>query len=456
MSQLQILILDYDEGIRNNLGEFFASKTYPVFPSERPSEAFAILAQHDIDVAILDLKLPEMDGIAVLKQIKTDFPDIEVIMITGHSDTRSIVEAMRLGAFDFFSKPFRMLDVQAAIERTDKFLALQQRLKEVESNYSFALQELQEKSTRPIIGGSWAIKHVIELMSKVALADDTSVLITGESGTGKELVARGIHALSQRKQRYFYEMNCSAIPENLFESELFGHKRGAFTGAAEERIGGIEAAHKGSLFLDEIGDIPLSYQIKLLRVLEEKTIKRLGSNKEIPVDARIISATNQNLDHLVQENRFRLDLFHRINTFEIHLSPLRERQQDIPLLLEHFISYFSKKFRKPALTIEHGAMQVLQNYSFPGNVRELRNLTERAAILCDGDRLHLSHFCLPDGPSPPVDSSPHLADNTLNLDQLTQNAITAALQRTQNNKSEAAKLLGISRYALIRKLEKYL
>jgi DNA-binding NtrC family response regulator len=395
MSQLQILILDDDEEIRREIKEFFVDREYRVFTAGLPSEAFAILEQQAIDVILLDMKLPEMEGLDVLKRIKTDFLDIEVIMITGHGDTRSIVEAMRLGAFDFFTKPFRMLDVQAAIQRTHKFLALQQQLKTVKTSYALVLHDLQQRLSHPIIGKSQAIQSVLELMSRVAQTDDTSVLITGESGTGKELVARGIHALSQRAAHYFCEVNCSAIPESLFESEMFGHTKGAFTGASDDQMGCFEAAHKGTLFLDEIGDIPAPCQMKLLKVIEGKAIKRLGSQKEIVVDLRIISATNQDLDALVQAHSFRLDLLHRLKMFVIHLIPLRERPDDIPLLLDYYTSYFAKKFRKPITGIEPATIRQLRQYPFPGNVRKLQNMVERAVILCDENRLAARHFSFP-------------------------------------------------------------
>jgi DNA-binding NtrC family response regulator len=454
MNRLHILILDDDEGIRNDLGEFFLEQGYAVLKAGLPSEAFAILAQQEMDVMLLDAKLPEMDGLDVLKTIKASFPDIEVIMITGHGETRSVVDAMRLGAFDFFTKPFSMLEVQNAIERTQKFFALQQRLKAVETSYALIVNEFQKKLRHPIIGESRAIKTALELMAKVAQTDDTAVLITGESGTGKELAARGIHALSRRKEHLFCEVNCSAIPESLFESELFGHRKGAFTGASEERIGYLEAAHHGTLFLDEIGNIPLSYQIKLLRVIEDKTCKRLGSQKDFSVDVRIISATNQNLEHLVQENQFRLDLLHRLNTFVIHLLPLRERPEDIPLLLDYYTTYFARNLSKPITGIAPQVLTACKSYHFPGNVRELKNLVERAVILCDGKKLTLRHFSLPSKPEQSLTPA-KTTEDSFNLEQLVKQTISNALHQTDHNKSEAAKLLGISRQALDRKLEKY-
>ncbi|MBD3305728.1 response regulator [candidate division KSB3 bacterium] len=456
MMELQLLILDDDPGIREDLAGFFTEWGATVFEAGRPSEAFPILEQHDLDVVILDLKLPEMDGLEVLQRIKAAWPDLEVIMITGHGDTRSIVEAMRVGAFDFFTKPFRILDLQAAIERTQKFVALQHRLKTIESNYALVMKELQERLHQPLIGESQAHQTVLNLMAKVAQTDATSVLISGESGTGKELVARGIHALSQRKAAYFCEVNCSAIPEHLFESELFGHRKGAFTGASTDRIGYLEAADQGTLFLDEIGDMPLAYQAKLLRVIEDRTIQRLGSHRKIAVDVRIISATNHNLDALVQQRQFRVDLLHRLNTFVIHVPPLRERPEDIPLLLDYYTRLFAQHLRKPIRGLAPEVIETAKNYRFPGNIRELKNLVERAVILCDGEHLTARHLVFPAEPTAPaaLPESPAEAD-TLNLDQLIKTAILTALRQTGHNKSEAARLLGISRQALDRRLEKY-
>jgi DNA-binding NtrC family response regulator len=453
MTPLQILIVDDDEGVCTGLEKFFREQGYLVWSARLPSEAFASLEDHAIDLVLLDIALPEMDGLQMLKKLKTSFPAIEVIM-TGYGDTHNIVEAMRLGAFDFFTKPFQMIELQTAIERTNKFLALQQQLNEVQQGYTFIVQKRQAKFAQPIIGESQSIKQVVALMVKVAQTDDTSVLITGESGTGKALVARGIHALSQRKDRYFCEVNCPAIPESLFESELFGHIKGAFTGATENRIGYAEAAQKGTLFLDEIGDVSLACQAKLLSLFEHKTMKRLGSQKDRVLDIRIISATNCDLAQRVKEQRFRLDLLHRLQAFTIHIPPLRERRQDIPLLLEYYTTYFATYFRKPIHAIAPAVFRIFEQYDFPGNVRELRNLLERAVILCDSERLSLRHFSFLPGRE--LQESPAAVPaDTLNLDDLMQTAMTTALQRTDHNKSEAAKLLGLSRHALNRKLAKY-
>lgn len=454
MKPMSILIVDDDDGIRDDLGEFFSDGGYQVWKAGAPSEAFKILGEQTPDVALLDLKLPEMDGLAVLKIMKADYPDIEVIIITGHGDTRNIVEAMRFGAFDFFTKPFRMVDIRAAIRRTDKYIAMQRRLKKAETGYALISRELRQKLVHPIIGESRAIKTVMELMSKVAETDDTSVLILGESGVGKELVARGIHALSGRREKIFCDVNCSAIPETLFESECFGHVKGSFTGADGDRTGYFEAANGGTIFLDEIGDLPMAHQAKLLKAIENKTVTPLGSSKSIPADVRIISATNHDPDRMVMEGRFRLDLFHRVNTFVIQVPALTERPKDIPILLNHYFSHYLKKFRKPEVDIGPEILDRLMSYRFPGNIRELKNMTERAAILFDGKRLDASHFSLTPGP-PPADTGVRNTAECHNLDEVIKQTIVSALEKTHRNKSESARLLGISRQALGRKMEKY-
>ena len=455
--QLHILIIDDDVGIRKDLSEFFSQKNNVVFDADLPSKALEILEKNEIDVMILDLKLPEMNGVDFLKKIKPMFPDIEVIMITGHGDTRNVVEAMKLGAFDFFSKPFRLLDLQAAIERTHKFLSLHNKLKRTEFNYKLVVKELQKKLNHQLIGESQANKTVLEWMTKVAQTDATSVLITGESGVGKELVARGIHALSPRKASPFCEVNCTAIPHSLFERELFGHAKGSFTGASQDQSGYFEAAHNGTLFLDEIGDASLSCQTKLLKVIEEKKIKRIGSHKEMEVDVRIISATNQNLDRLVEQKQFRLDLLHRINTFIIQVPPLRERPQDIVPLLKYYANFFAQKLRKQVHDISEEVISAAKKYSFPGNIRELKNLVERAVILCDGTRLELSHISFSENSFSKLCNSFECPgeNNALNLDRIIKKTILEALNQSEGNKSKAARLLGISRQSLERRIEKF-
>jgi DNA-binding NtrC family response regulator len=441
--------VDDEKAYRENIEEFFSNSKMKTFSAELPSMAFDILKKNKIDIVILDLRLPEMNGLDVLKEIKKLYPGIEVIIITGHGDMDSVIKAMRLGAIDFFTKPFRLIDVQNAIERTKKFIYLQKKLNEVEMNYSLVSKELKEKFGNNIIGKSKEIKNVLNLMAKVAKAGNTSVLITGESGTGKELIARGIHSLSDRKDHYFYAVNCSAVPENLFESSFFGHKKGAFTGANEDKKGWFEIASGGTLFLDEIGDMPAAQQSKFLRVLEEKKITKVGSYIEIPVDVRIIAATNKDAKKLITNNVLRSDLYHRLSSFEINIPPLRERIEDIPLMVNHFIEFFSANLKKNIKGINRNALEKLMAYDFPGNIRELKNMIEKAVILCDGDKLATDYFGFAN-----KEYSPEIKDS-YNLQSIEKNIIEKALQKTRFNKTKAAELLNITRQALDRRIEKY-
>jgi len=449
MYELNLLIVDDEKAYRENIEEFFSNSKMKTFSAELPSLAFDILKENKIDIVVLDLRLPEMNGLDVLKEIKKLYPEIEVIIITGHGDMDSVIKAMRLGAIDFFTKPFRLIEVQNAIERTKKFIYLQKKLNEIKMNYSLVSKELKEKFGNNIIGKSKEIKNVLNLMVKVAKAGNTSVLITGESGTGKELVARGIHSLSDRKDHYFYAVNCSAVPENLFESSFFGHKKGAFTGANEDKKGWFEIASGGTLFLDEIGDMPAAQQSKFLRVLEEKKITKVGSHIEIPVDVRIIAATNKDAKKLITNNVLRADLYHRLSSFEINIPPLRERIEDIPLLLDHFIELFSVNLKKNIKGINKNALEKLMAYDFPGNIRELKNMIEKAVILCDGGKLSADYFGFSD-----EEYSPEIKDS-YNLQSIEKNIIEKALQKTRFNKTKAAELLNITRQALDRRIEKY-
>lgn len=455
MKNLSILVLDDEKRVRDEIEEFLLGKNYNVLKAGLPSEAFNILEENDVDIAILDIKLPEMDGLNVLKKVKEDYPKIEVVMISGHGDMNSVIDAMRFGATDFFPKPFRLLEINNAIERTKRFIVLNKQLKEVEKSYSLLSRELQKDLGQRLIGKSQAVKNVIELMTKVSKTDDTSVLITGESGTGKELVAKGIHYLSNRKNRYFYSVNCSAIPESLFESEFFGHKKGAFTGASEDKAGWFEIANKGTLFLDEISDMPLSQQAKLLRVLEEKKVSRVGLHTLKDVDVRVIAASNQNLEELAEQSKFRFDLYHRLSTFIIHIPPLRERKEDIPMLIDHFLKEFSKKMARPVPQIDKKVVDHLKEYAFPGNIRELKNLMERAVIVCDEDKLGMEHFAMI---SSKIENNTTVCNEeaeVYDLEVSEKRLIQQALEKAGNNKSKAAELLNITWQSLDRRMKKF-
>ncbi len=454
MEKLKILIVDDEARIRDELDRFLGAAGYAVFQAERPSQAFEIAERRGPDIVILDIRLPETDGLTVLEKMKQSWPDMEFIMITGHGDMDSAIRALRLGASDFFTKPFRLAAIQGAIKRTRRFLELNRRLKTVEFNYSMLSKELYGSMKYKIIAESPGMKKVVDMMTRVAGTDDTTVLVTGESGTGKELVAQGIHHLSARKDAHFYSVNVAAVPGNLFESEFFGHKKGAFTGASADKKGWFEIAQNSTLFMDEICETAPELQVKLLRTLEERKITRLGSHEDIPVDVRVIAATNRDIDDMASKKRFRADLYHRLNTFRIHVPPLRERKEDIPELLENFIRFYASKMNRPVDAMEEKAVERLTAYAFPGNVRELKNMVERAVILCDGNRLLLKHFptLLPDAQEHPQFND---GPETFDLAITEKNLVVRALKKASGNKSKASKLLNISRQALDRRIVRF-
>jgi len=455
MKQLSVLVLDDEPRMQDEIEEFLSGQQYMIYKAGAPSKAFGILEKTAVDILILDIKLPEMDGLEVLKKVKQSYPDIEVIMISGHGDMNTVIEAMRHGAFDYFQKPFRLPEINHAIERTKRFILLGEKLKSTEHKFDLLSNAIQNIFGHELITKSSAMKKVVDLMSRVAMTDTTSVLITGESGTGKELVARGIHFLSKRKKQFFYSVNCSAVPESLFESEFFGHKKGAFTDAREDKEGWFEIADKGTLFLDEIGDMPMSQQAKLLRVLEEKKLSKLGSRVEVPVDVRVITASNRELFTLSKQGKFRTDLYHRLSTFVIEIPPLRDRKDDIPPLLEYYIYYYAEQMGKFIKSIDPALIGKMMDYDFPGNVRELRNMVERAIILCDNETIGWENFRFSIPASDIEDPGTIIPESTLDLAVIEKNVILKALERANNNKSKAAELLNITWQSLDRRMEKY-
>ena len=454
MDKLQLLLVDDDQVFLEELKEALDDDTNEITTCSDPSKALKLMGSREFDIAILDIILPEMNGIQLLKKIKELKPNIEVIMITGQGDMDSVIKAMRNGAADYFTKPFKQIELQSAIERTRKFKQLQNKLRKEESINKVLSRELNQRLGTELIGTSKQTSNILDLMNKVAAADETSVLITGESGTGKELVARGIHFLSPRKDNYFHSVNCSAIPESLFESEFFGYNKGAFTGANNNKSGWFEISNGGTLFLDEIGDMQLNLQAKFLRVLDEKIITRVGSHKSIDLDVRIIAATNQNLEELVGQNKFREDLYHRLNSFTIDIPPLRERKEDIASLAEYFINHYGKKLKKGIKSTDPRVYEYLKSLPFYGNVRELKNMIERAVILCEDEVFTLKHI---NQDSSPKNMAPfsELAFNTLDLSELEQIAIEKALKLNDYNKSQAAKFLNITRHSLDRRIKKH-
>jgi len=376
---------------------------------------------------------------------------MEVIIISAHGDMDTVIKAMRLGAFDYLRKPFRYIDIQVAIERTQKYLQMQRRLKQMEEKNSLISKTLEKKIDRQFIGVSPQILEIFEQAITAANYPEANVLITGESGTGKENIARIIHYSSISKDNIFCAVNSSAITETLLESEFFGHKKGSFTGAITDKMGFFELSNQGTLFFDEIADMPLTLQAKILRATEEKVITRVGDTNQIRTDFRIISATNHDIDKRVEEKKFRLDLLHRLNTLHIHIPALRERPEDIKPLLIHFVDVYATKFNKPKLHISREVFDALLKYDFPGNVRELRNMTERAIILCKDNLLGINDF--PVKPQKNCSSEDHADSVNLKIHEIKM--IRKALQSCKYNQKAAADMLGITRDALIRKMKKY-
>jgi DNA-binding NtrC family response regulator len=449
MTKLNVLVLDDEKRFTEELNEFLQNSGFQTYEANTGAQGLSILKKQSIDLLILDVRLPGVNGLDILKEVKVKYPNMEVIVVSAHGDMDTVIKAMRLGAIDYLRKPFRHIDIRIAIERTEKFLLLQQKLKQMEDKNSLISKNLEERIERHFIGISSQIKEVLDMAMTASEFPDTNVLITGESGTGKENIARIIHFASKRKDNIFCAVNSSAVTDSLLESEFFGHKKGSFTGALTDKKGFFETSDGGTLFLDEIADMPMNLQAKMLRAIEEKKVTRVGETTPIATDFRIISATNHMLDKLVDEKRFRLDLIHRLNTLHIHLPPLRERPEDIEPLLLYFAEDFSRKLNKPSPIIDESVIQLLQSYTFPGNVRELKNMTERAIILSKGGKIGISDF--------PVKAKSEQTGEApkLNLDENEAKLIRIALHNCNNNQIAAASILGIQRMALARKMQKY-
>ncbi|MBN2682926.1 MAG: sigma-54-dependent Fis family transcriptional regulator [Bacteroidales bacterium] len=443
-----ILIID-DDPVYRRLSASILSERFTVFTADTPSVAFKILKKEKIKFVISDYLLPEMNGLQILEKIKKEFPKIEVIMISDSGNMDTVIEALRKGASDYFKKPFSPSDIWMSIERTLKYSKLKNEL-DIQIKQNVRLKQEINNEIGSIIGKSKQVKEIIDQIKMVAATPDTSVLIIGESGTGKELVARAIHDLSERQDQMFGAANMSAIPDTLFESEFFGHVKGSFTDAVSDKAGWFETVNKGTLFLDEVGEMTMNLQVKLLRVLEDRKYTKVGTQKSLPFDVRIVAATNKSIETLTDGSSFRLDLFHRLGTFIIHLPPLRERTEDIPLLVEHFLNSLNKKMGKDIKGVNDEVIKLLSNYRFAGNIRELRNLMERAIILCNGNELNVKHFDIIRS----FDQHKPL-NETFNLEEIEKNTIIRALEKTKFNKAEAARLLNIEWNALHRRLQKY-
>lgn len=450
-SQMKVLVIDDETNFTDEIEEFLQNQGYISFTANNVHKGRNILKNQDIDLLILDVRLKGVSGLDILKEVKQTYPKLEVIIVSAHGDMETVITALRNGAIDYLKKPFRHTDIQIAIQRTRKFLDLHRVIKNMEEKNSLISKNLQEKIKREFIGESSQIKEILNLALTASKYKDTSVLITGESGTGKENIARIIHYESDRKDNLFCAVNSSAITDTLLESEFFGHKKGSFTGAISDKKGFFEVSDNGTLFLDEIADMPMNLQAKILRAIEEKTITRVGETDPVATDFRIIAATNHDINQLIEERKFRLDLLHRLNTIHIHIPPLRERIEDIEPLLRYFVSEFARKLNKPIPQIEREVIINLKNYSFPGNVRELRNMIERAIILCKGDILTANDFQT----RPYIETETQKEITNFNLEDNELNLIRLALKEKSYNQNKSAELLGITRDSLIRRMKKF-
>lgn len=441
-----ILVVDDDADMRELAHDILKDRGHQVATAGSGEEALKRLAEEDYAVVLTDLRMKGMQGIELLTQIKRDYPDINVILMTAFGSVETAVEAMKHDASDYLTKPVKKDELVRVVERVLRETALRREVnrlrKEVHKEYSF----------HQILGKSKAIQAVFELIRRVA-DSPTNVLITGESGTGKELVAKAIHYNSSRKEAPFVPVNCAAIPEQLLESELFGHMRGSFTDAKADKRGLFEEAQKGTLFLDEISELPLMLQAKILRAIQEREIRRVGATKPVSVDVRIIAATNLNLSEEVKNKRFREDLYYRLNVIELKLPPLRERLEDIPLLVAAFLKKCSEAGRKEVKGVSESALAMLMDYPWPGNVRELENVIERAVTLSRGEKI--SPDDLPQavqgarGDRRVLDEA---AEKSLPLHEIEKEYIKKVLDKTGGNKYQAAHALGIDRKTLYRKL----
>ena len=455
----KILIIDDNDTMREGMAAIIKKLSYECDEAKDGNQGVTLIKGNDYDLVVTDYRMAGLNGIEVLKRIKKHSPKTEVMVITAYGSIELAVEAMKYGAVDFITKPFSHDEFKLKVQRIIERIQERNELSQVTEENVYLREKIDEQfNYGEIIGNSQKMKDVYRTIQKVAAAD-SSVLIYGESGTGKELVARAIHKMSSRKDNPFIRVNCGALAETLLESELFGHEKGAFSGAIKRKKGRFELAQQGSIFLDEIGDISLNMQTKLLRVLQEREFERVGGEETIQVDVRILTATNKNLTEQVEKGKFRDDLYYRLFIIPVYLPALRDRKEDIPLLVNHFLKELSMDLKINPIQISDAAIEKLITYQWPGNVRELENVLERALVLCENKEIDI--FDLPIlSQSNSVKIPSDLIDrNNLNLNDtlydLEKQLIQRAMSQTNGNKSRAAKLLGIKTSLLYYKLEKY-
>ncbi len=451
--QKPVLLVEDEQSMRRVVRAILEKQGFHVYTATNGREALNVLASHSVSVIVSDIKMPEMDGMALLDHVLSHYSETPMILITAHGTVDNAVEALKKGAFDYVTKPFDMDELQQVVEKAYQTYLLNSR------NYHPAPEE---QGRYDIIGRSRQMMEIYDAISKVADSPST-VLIRGEHGTGKELVARALHTHSSRSDKPFITINCAAIPQNLMESELFGHEKGAFTGAVSAKAGKFELADGGTLFLDEIGEIPVEMQVKLLRVLQYEQFERVGGVKTLKVNVRLVAATNRDLEDMIQENTFRQDLYYRLKVVPITLPPLRNRRSDVPLLIGHFLERFNQRLGKHIEGVTPEALECLEEYDWPGNIRELENVMERSVLFANGARLGINELppeVLNRSELPPtrptMDSSGSLSLPEMwkqEKERLEREMISQALDQTEGNVTQAAKILGISRKSLQKKMK---
>ena len=447
MPHATVLIVDDEDLIRWSLRERLRGDGYDILEAGTGRAALEQFKE-GVDLVLLDYRLPDMDGLAILRELKKVDPDILVILLTSLVSVEAAVEAMKLGAFHFANKPFNLDDVSGMVARALETTRLRREVKQLREN------EARPYSLRAIVGESSTMESLRQMVAKVAASPASTVLLTGESGTGKDLVAKTIHYSSGRALRPFMNITCSALPEQLLESELFGHERGAFTDARMQKRGLLESADGGTVFLDEIGEMVPALQAKLLRFLEEKSFKRVGGAGDIRVDVRVVAATNRNLEEQVAKGGFRGDLYYRLNVLPIRLPALRDHPEDVPALVNYFVDSFNSEFKKRITGVSAAAGTLLKTYGWPGNVRELRNVVERAMLLAEGSQLETHDFGVLQGgaaSSDPFD----LPAKGVDLEELERSLVVQALRRAGSNQTKAAALLGLNRDQIRYRVEKF-
>ncbi len=456
----RILVVDDEQNLRRVLSAILGRAGFEVIEAADGEQALGLIGR-GVACVITDLRMPKLDGMGLLRRVVAEHPDIPVIMITAHGSVDSAVEAVKLGAFDYIEKPFEREQIRLVVDKAIRTHELDGRAPRA------TLAPPKDNGRFGLIGTSEPLKQVLSVIEKVADTPST-VLVTGESGTGKELIARALHANSSRRSEPFIRVNCAAIPKTLMESELFGHEKGAFTGAVSARPGRFELADRGTLFLDEIGEIPPEMQVQLLRVLQESEFERVGGIKTIKVDVRLVTATNRDLVGAVQSNSFREDLFYRLNVVPIHLPPLRDRRSDIPVLVEHFVAKFNERLKKSVATVEPEALERLTSYHWPGNIRELENVLERTILFASGDAIRASDLPpevqMAITPAAPAEARPPSVPGRATslkevvrqeTERVERELIQRALDETGGNVTQAARKLKISRKSLQNKMKEF-